>query len=170
MSNAVHVIGDLAVVSMVGSRSVVVDATDLDLISGYRWSRAGGNREWGTYPASRVAGTTVYMHRVITDAPKGMDVDHINHDAFDNRRANLRVVTHSQNMLNRRNHNKNSGSGLRGVYKQVQRRGNWTGTYWSARVQVNGKHYTKQFPFTDDGRESARVWVDAQRAAFAGAA
>lgn len=44
---------------------------------------------------------TIYLHRVITDAPAGMEVDHINHDSLDNRRCNLRVVTHKQNLNNR---------------------------------------------------------------------
>ncbi|KKN71936.1 hypothetical protein LCGC14_0415820 [marine sediment metagenome] len=40
------------------------------------------------------------MHRKIMDAPKGMVVDHINHNTLDNRRANMRVCTNSQNSCN----------------------------------------------------------------------
>jgi hypothetical protein len=43
---------------------------------------------------------TVRMHRVVVGYYGGLDVDHINRDPLDNRRANLRVVTRSQNVLN----------------------------------------------------------------------
>lgn len=41
------------------------------------------------------------MHRLVAGTPKGMDTDHINRIKLDNRRANLRVVTHHINTLNR---------------------------------------------------------------------
>src|SRR5690349_14579682 len=37
------------------------------------------------------------LHRLVTNAPDGFDVDHRNHDGLDNRKANLRVVTRSRN-------------------------------------------------------------------------
>ena len=42
------------------------------------------------------------MHRVITNAAKGCLVDHANGDGLDNRRANLRICTPAENLLNRR--------------------------------------------------------------------
>ena len=53
------------------------------------------------------------LHRLITDCPEGMTVDHWNHDGLDNRRANLRVVSQSINSFNRRT--KLGASGYRGV-------------------------------------------------------
>jgi hypothetical protein len=44
----------------------------------------------------------ILMHRLITKAPPGMVVDHINHDGLDNRRCNLQVCTHQENMWNQR--------------------------------------------------------------------
>ena len=40
------------------------------------------------------------MHRVIAETPEGKETDHVNHNSLDNRRENLRVCTHSQNMAN----------------------------------------------------------------------
>jgi hypothetical protein len=43
----------------------------------------------------------VYIHREIMKPRKSKLVDHRNNDGLDNRRANLRLATHSQNMQNR---------------------------------------------------------------------
>lgn len=53
----------------------------------------------------RIYGANYYLHRlawvyVHGDIPKGMQIDHINCDHFDNRVANLRLATHSDNLAN----------------------------------------------------------------------
>ena len=45
-------------------------------------------------------GDKKYIHRLILNAQKGQEVDHINHNTLDNRRCNLRIVTHKENRLN----------------------------------------------------------------------
>jgi hypothetical protein len=44
----------------------------------------------------------MYLHRWLVDAPPGLQVDHINGNPLDNRRANLRVVTVRENQWNQR--------------------------------------------------------------------
>lgn len=76
------------------------------------------------------------MHRQITAAQKGFDVDHINHDGLDNQRANLRVCTRHENMGNRRK--------VRGQFKHkgVSRHGR----RFKAEIYCNGKkHYLGLF-------------------------
>lgn len=58
--------------------------------------------------------------------------DHINHDTLDNRRCNLRAITHQQNTQNRRS-NANNSTGSRGL-RQVK------GGKWEARICVDGKN------------------------------
>jgi len=57
----------------------------------------------------------VSMHRQIMNPPEGMVVDHINNNGLDNRKANLRIVTHRQNCLNSRPKIKNTTSRYKGV-------------------------------------------------------
>jgi len=42
----------------------------------------------------------IYLHREINKTPPGFHTDHINHDRLDNRKANLRTATVSQNIMN----------------------------------------------------------------------
>lgn len=58
--------------------------------------------------------TTLHMHRIVLNAPKGLQVDHINGDTTDNRRANLRLANSSQNCCNR--HIPSRTSKYKGVY------------------------------------------------------
>ena len=57
----------------------------------------------------------IFMHRQIMNAPKGKLVDHRNGDSLDNRRSNLRLATHSQNMMNRRKTKKKTSSKYLGL-------------------------------------------------------
>lgn len=41
-----------------------------------------------------------YLHRLIMNNPKGLVIDHINHNTLDNRKCNLRAVSQSVNRTN----------------------------------------------------------------------
>ena len=73
------------------------------------------------------------MHRFIMNAPKGMDVDHINHDSLDNRKQNLRICTRSENMQNMC-HENNKPKGI--TYFNYDNRKK----KWRARIKKN-YHY-----------------------------
>ena len=63
-----------------------------------------------------------------------MIVDHINHNKRDNRKENLREVTHAENARNRKGAMSHSKSKVNGVY--------WCDTWnrWKASLMLNGKH------------------------------
>jgi hypothetical protein len=56
----------------------------------------------------------IQIHRVVMNAPKGMDVDHVNGDPLDNRKKNLRICTRPENCRNKKVRS-DSRSGYKGV-------------------------------------------------------
>jgi hypothetical protein len=99
-----------------------IDSADFKLVSSIpgTWCAMWDDESQTFYAitAYRVAGKrkTVLMHRLVTSAPAGTEVDHGNHEGLDNRRSNLTVTSRSGNALNRQGANRNSKSGLHGVY------------------------------------------------------
>jgi len=96
----------------------MVDPEDYERLSRYKWHLSSEN---STYYAQRSfyrkktksTGTTG-MHREVLRVPAGFCVDHINRNTLDNRKANLRCATASENSRNRRPY-KNVSSKYRGV-------------------------------------------------------
>ena len=110
----------------------VVDADDYRFVRNHLWQAHITHS--GVYAASRPyskRASQVLMHRVIT-AARGGDVDHINHDPIDNRRSNLRVVTHQQNLCNAVKHAR-GWSVFKGVTWNARR------NKWYASIQSNGE-------------------------------
>ena len=66
------------------------------------------------YAERKENGETIKMHRVITGAPNGTKVDHIDGNGLNNTDENLRICTHAENTRNRKM-NKNNTTGFRGV-------------------------------------------------------
>ncbi len=107
--------------------STIVDDADFEFLSQWKWHiNSVGYAVRSTWDGVTV--TKVLMHRQITAAPAGMEVDHRNHTKLDNRRSNLRLCTRSQNTANTRKKGKNL---YRGVVEQAGR--------WYGRIIVDGK-------------------------------
>lgn len=97
--------------------SALVDDADFAWLSSFRW-RVGGTK------THRYAARTAlidgaykqqYMHRLIMGQPRSF-VDHIDGNTLNNTRANLRVVTPTEN--NQNQHVIRSSTGFRGVFAQ----------------------------------------------------
>jgi len=113
-------------IKLTQDKEALVDDEDYEMLNEHKWYAA---KDWSIknkdkFYVQRKSPTgpngkqkTILMHRVITNAPKGMHVDHINGNPLDNRKENLRVCTPQQNNMNRRKYNNNT-SGYKGVYYQ----------------------------------------------------
>lgn len=75
-------------------------------------------------------GRTKFVHEHIIDT--SLEVDHINHDGTDNRRANLREASHLENAKNHKLYGRNK-SGVNGVHWHKKAR------KWQAYVMHNKK-------------------------------
>lgn len=95
-----------------------IDAADLPVVAGFKWCASG--RAPHLYAATGDArkGTAAMMHRLITQCPAGLVVDHIDGDGLNNTRANLRICTHRQN-ISRANWKSSAGRRFRGVFKST---------------------------------------------------
>ena len=77
-----------------------VDDADYETLTQRRWYAHVCGTQGYIYAVCTYKTKKVYMHRMIMNAAKGEVIDHINGDRLDNRRANLRVCTHAQNLRN----------------------------------------------------------------------
>lgn len=106
----------------------IIDEEDYLLISQYKWHASRGG--WGGVCA--ISGKEgIRMHRLIMNAPSSLMVDHVNGDALDNRRANLRLANAVQNQRNKRL-GKNNKSGYKGVFWDAGRK------RWRASITYHG--------------------------------
>jgi|SRR5215469_5335636 len=76
---------------------LLVDPEDVWLIEAYMW-----HEDERGYAKAKCFGQVCRIHNLIVGYPiwAGDVVDHINQNKMDNRRANLRIVTNSDNQLN----------------------------------------------------------------------
>jgi heme oxygenase len=120
----------------------LVDDEDYEFLNQWKWCvRVQPCGRACAVRAERIKGTTnskrnFQMHRVITNAQKGQIVDHINGNALDNRKENLRFCSKQENSMNRKTQ---SSSKFRSKYKGVS----WDKARkkFIARVYFNNKAY-----------------------------
>lgn len=119
----------------------LVDLMDYEKVKDISWSKntlgyVTGSKDY----------RYVYLHRYILRVPEDKRADHINHDTLDNRRSNLRIVTTSQNNMNKKKQSNNTSDivGVSYVAKEwfgKDKNGNdlFRSPHWRANININGK-------------------------------
>lgn len=120
------------------------DKNDFELVKSYCWSISRG------YAVTVIPSTmnngryhqSLRMHRLIMNPDdwdhNNNEVDHINGIRWDNRRSNLRIVNHSENMKNV-GISSNNSSGYKGVSY------NKRDDLWAAQIKIDGKSHSEYY-------------------------
>lgn len=148
----IRIEGQVAYVPLSQGYEAIIDVEDVPLVDGANWNALVVGRtvyaKRNTGPRS--AQKTLLLHRVITAAEDGLEVDHRDGNGLNNRRrgeaGNLRLATHAQNQRNQLRP-KNNTSGFKGVSLHKQ-----TGK-WQAYIMLNHKKRSLGLHVT---REQAR--------------
>ena len=118
----------------------IVDPDDYYRLSEYKWhvSGAGYDKYYAVRKGPNKNGTRgemVQMHREVANTPEGLLCDHINGDRLDNRKANLRPATCTQNVRNSKKTSSPAYSKYKGVtYRSRSRK--WVAMIYLSRRQV----------------------------------
>ncbi len=136
-------------------KHAIVDPEDFERLNKYQWQASKGS---DTFYAARSVWdkvnkkkSTIKMHREIICPPHPLVVDHINHSGLDNRKANLRPATKSQNNINKPfKKRKGAHSKYRGVTWQK------TINKWQAQIRAKGTH--RVIGYYNDEIEAAKAY------------
>ena len=136
-----------------GKSKFKFDKEDFDKVKKFTWYI--NDQGYVISTKSNVHHKRIRLSRLVMNAPDGFEVDHINHDLLDNRKSNLRIVTHQQNLFNQQK-SKNNTSGFVGVVKRENK--------WIAQIMYNGKN--KYLGIFDTVEEAVNVYNTAAQELF----
>lgn len=128
------------------------DLEDYILIKDYYWSM-----DEDGYIETMKNKKHIRMHRLVMNCPDDKEVDHIYHINHDNRKSELRIVTVSQNGMNRKI-NINNTSGVKGVYWNKQRK------KWYAQIKINNIRI--HLGYFNNKEDAIQVRKDAEKQYF----
>lgn len=133
----------------------IVDDADFEWLNQWKWCYDRGYASRGIWSKETKKVKRQSMHRLIMGNLDSF-IDHINGDALDNRRVNLRPVTASQNAINRKTRSDNN-TGQKGVRFRHQY------NLWQARICKNGKrvslgHFKTKEEAIRAYKEAVPIW------------
>jgi hypothetical protein len=139
-------------------RYAIVDADDYHRLAKYKWRLCTNGHTFYAYRYSSTrAGKKrqrVWMHNQIIAIPEGLVCDHINHNGLNNRKANVRPATASQNNCNTRRKVKTT-SRYRGVTRDAR------SNRYRARIEFNGRNI--HLGTFDDKVDAAKAYDEAAK-------
>jgi hypothetical protein len=139
---------------------ITVDDRHYDLLSTFKWRviTTLAKHKYALICLSESGKRkAIYMHRIVGQCPRGLCIDHINHNTLDNRESNLRIVTMSQNLMNARQ----LPRGLSGCVGVVW---NKRSGKWLAQIRVN--YQNKKLGLFRNCEDAIQVRREAERKYF----
>lgn len=128
----------------------LVDDEDFEKLNKWKW-----HKNIRGYVVGYVNRKKIFLHRFIVEVPKGLFIDHINHDPLDNRKENLRICTGRQNSYNQKPIRKNNKSGFKGVFWKENHK------KWYAVIGIDNTK--KYLGFFDDKVKAAKAYDNAAK-------
>ncbi len=110
----------------------LADPSDITAVSDHVWHANFPKHARSAYVCTNVSKRPMSLHRMLISAAPGEIVDHINGNGCDNRRANLRLCTHAENMRNRKK-SRGGNSKHKGIYYEPNKQ------LWRAEIKFQGK-------------------------------
>ena len=79
----------------------IIDIEDIEKCSQYKWHiRNSGNNQYAI--SSLPNNKKLHLHRFVLGYEGECDVDHIDHNGLNNKKENLRIVSHADNIRNQK--------------------------------------------------------------------
>ena len=122
----------------------LVDDEDFDELNKHKWymDKVGYARR-ASRRDKNYKQKSIFVHRVVMKAEKGEIIDHINHNPLDNRKENLRKVSHIENRMN----NKSKGYSWNNNDRK-----------WKAQIRIKNKLiYLGYFDTEEEAKEARRL-------------
>lgn len=137
----------MKIIPLTQNRFALVDNEDYKKLSKQKWCVSSG---YAVYGRSKGKNPLHFkMHRIIMNAKKGEDIDHIDGNRLNNQKSNLRIADRTQNQMNRKIQ-VNNKSGYKGV-TWCKRTNKWI-------VQIRVKTKTKFLGYYNDKKEAGKIY------------
>lgn len=117
-------------IALTQGKFAIVDDDMFDELNQFKWFYHCGYARRNSKYIRGQNRHAIHMSRVVANVPDGLQCDHISLNRCDNRRANLRIATYSQNAQNKFVY-KNNKTGFKGV--------DFSHGKYRARIQIDRK-------------------------------
>lgn len=149
---------DTVEIPLTFNKVAVIDSDDFESISPYKW-RAERTKRGTYYAVATIGRKNVRMHQLVM--PDAVERDHKDGDGLNNRRSNLRSVTHAQNMHNSlKARTPNASSRFKGVAFQKRLKSR----PWQARI---GDKHLGYFETEEEAGTAYDLAANAERGEYA---
>ena len=141
-----------ALVPLTKGHYAIIDFIDIKEVGKYNWWLFKAKN--CIYASRTENKKNIFLHNFIMKPENNQEVDHKNHNTLDNRRENLRIGSHQQNVHNKDRHSNKKTSKYKGVFKNRN-----LYKKWFAQICIDYKQIWLGAFYNEE--EAARVYDEA---------